>query len=73
MAVQINPIFPEIPKAADIFANQQLATEFRQEVQYRDNLQQYCLWYRETAKKHHQEIQAMKKDINIFRWFLRGR
>jgi len=71
MATPINPIFPTIPEAADVFASNQLACEFRLELEYREKFQQHCQWYRETAEKHRQEAVAMKKDINIFGWFLR--
>jgi hypothetical protein len=64
-------IVPNIPPAADIFASHHLAQEFRREVEYRDDFQQYCQWYRLTAQKHQQELAKMKKDINIFGWFLR--
>lgn len=71
MTTQINPIFPRIPEQRDVFAGNQLVMEFRFEVEYREKFEQHCRWYRETAKKHQQEAEAMKKDTNIFSWFLR--
>lgn len=60
------------PPVADRFATQQLAYEFRQEVQSRQVFQEYCAWYAETAQRHQRELQSMRGDLKIFGWFLRG-
>lgn len=64
-------IVPAPPQAADVFATHQLAYEFRQEVQYRQEYDRYCEWYRLTAEHNRQELQKMQSDINLFGWFCR--
>ncbi|MBP0018761.1 MAG: hypothetical protein J7647_14595 [Cyanobacteria bacterium SBLK] len=66
-------LIPQLPPTADIFAPYQLANEFRRETEYRQQMQEYCQWYYETARKHQAELEAMRGDINIFGWFLRGK
>ena len=71
MPNHINPIFPVNAEPAEVFATQQLASEFRLEVEDRQKFEQHCQWYRDTAKKHQLELESMKQDLNIFGWFLR--
>ena len=54
----------------NIFETQILAQEFYQEVENRENFRAYCQWYRKTAQQHQEELAKMKKDVNIFSWFL---
>jgi hypothetical protein len=65
-------IIPAPPPDIEILEAHQLGHEFRQEVQYRQNFDEYCQWYYETAQRHQQELQKMRRDINIFGWFFRG-
>lgn len=60
---------PDQP-AAEILKAHQLTREFHQEVEYREDFNQYCQWYYETAERHHRELEKMRKDINILGWFL---
>ncbi|NES83430.1 MAG: hypothetical protein F6K10_19600 [Moorea sp. SIO2B7] len=62
-------IMPASPPAAEIFAPYHLSYEFRREVAYREEFKNYCQWYRLTAQQHQQELEKMRQDINIFRWF----
>jgi hypothetical protein len=62
---------PAPPPAADIFASYQLVQEFHREVEYRQEFDRYCEWYRLTAERHRQEFQHMRSDINLFGWFCR--
>lgn len=71
MSEQIRYIVPAPPPAADIFASYQLAHEFHREVYYRQELERYSEWYRQTAERHQQELQKMQGDINLFGWFCR--
>ncbi|MEL7037211.1 MAG: hypothetical protein AAFO04_16535 [Cyanobacteria bacterium J06592_8] len=57
----------------EILQAYQATHEFYQEVKHREDFERHCQWYAETAKRHQQELQEMKGDINIFRWFSRGR
>ncbi len=59
--------------AADILQVYQVTSEFYQEVKYREEFEQYCQWYTETAERHQQELQKMRGDFNLFSWFCRGR
>ncbi|MGA7932878.1 MAG: hypothetical protein WCA35_04805 [Kovacikia sp.] len=49
----------------------QVTQEFRWEVQYREEFDRYCEWYRMTAKKNQQELQKLQGDLNLFGWFCR--
>lgn len=69
---EIPAIIPENPRAvAEEIQTQQLTRNFYQEVRYREDFANYCQWYYETARKHQQEYQVMKQDINILGWFQR--
>ena len=68
---QIIPTPP--PPAQEIFAVYQATREFYTEVQYREEFERYCQWYREVSELHRQEQQKMQGDINILGWFNRGR
>ncbi|WP_072621604.1 hypothetical protein [Spirulina major] len=72
MAESFHFIVPA-PPPAEFFAPHQLAQEFRHEVAYRDDFQDYCRWYRATAAQHRQELARMRGDWNVFGWFVRGR
>ena len=62
------PHFVPTPPAVEIFAVYQLTHEFRREVQRREEFDNYCQWYQETAKRHQQEFEKMRGDINLFSW-----
>lgn len=49
----------------DPLALQQIAYEFRQEIQYREAFEAYCQWYYEQAKQHQAEYAQMKHDIPL--------
>ena len=61
---------PEPEATIEVFTVHQLAYDFRREVKYRQDFQQYCQWYHETAQQHQQELNKMRGDLNIFGWFL---
>ena len=52
---------------------QQIAYEFRQELQYRDDFEAYCQWYYAAAAQHRAELAAMKNDIPFFSWLCRSK
>ena len=58
--------------AVEVLELQQIAQDFHREVQYREEFEQYCQWYYQTAERHRQELEAMRADINLFSWFGRG-
>lgn len=47
--------------------------EFYDEVQYREELDRYSLWYRAVAEQNRREHEKMRGDINLFGWFCRQR
>jgi hypothetical protein len=47
----------------------ELTREFYREVDNREEFERYCEWYRSTAKKHQQELEKMRRDINLMGWF----
>jgi hypothetical protein len=71
MPEELRRIIPAPPPPADIFATYQLAHEFHQEAQHRQELERYCEWYYLTAERHRNELQRMRGDINLFGWFCR--
>ena len=52
---------------------QQIAYEFRQELQQRDDFEAYCEWYYAAAAQNRAELAAMKHDIPFFSWFCRSK
>lgn len=66
-------ILPVPPPTAELFQTYQVAHEFYEELHHREQLEQYCQWYRQIAAQHQRELQQMRGDINLFGWFCRGR
>lgn len=71
MPEEFQRIVPAPPPAADMFATYQLAYEFSQEVEHRQEFEDYCQWYYLTAQRHREELEKMRGDINLFGWFSR--
>jgi hypothetical protein len=59
------------PQAEETFAVYQTTHQFYQEVQARSEFKEYCEWYYMTAENHRQELEKMRGELNIFRWFRR--
>ncbi|MBD2439701.1 hypothetical protein [Nostoc sp. FACHB-110] len=59
------------PETEDNFSVYQTTHEFYHEVQARLEFQRYCEWYYTTAAHHRQELQKMRGELNILRWFRR--
>ena len=57
--------------AYDSLALQQVAYEFRQEVQSREAFENYCHWYYAQAQQNRAELTAMANDIPLLAWFKR--
>jgi len=72
MSQEFHAYIPTIPQVPNLFATRQLAFEFRREVEYRQEFQDYCQWYAQTAMQHQQDLQKMRGESNLFRWFLGG-
>lgn len=70
---ELRKFFPEPPSSAEILQRAKLTHEFYQELKYRQEFEQYCQWYYQTAKQHQQEFQKMQGDLNILGWFRRGK
>lgn len=74
MSNEFREIVPTPPPIVDeSFATHQLTGQFYREIEYRQEFERYCQWYYETAALHRQELQKMRSELNIFRWFLWGR
>ena len=58
-----------LPATPDIFAGQQLAHEFRWELDQRQAFDDYCRWYEAIALQNQQEVASMANDIDIRSWF----
>lgn len=48
-----------------------LTRQFQREVEYREEFDRYCQWYRTTAEQHRQEWQKLQTDWNLLGWFSR--
>ncbi|MBD2578022.1 hypothetical protein [Oscillatoria sp. FACHB-1406] len=72
MSQEFRFILPAPPPPAEWFATHHLAREFRHEIEARQQFQDYCEWYAETAERHQKELRSMRGDIKLFGWFLRG-
>lgn len=55
-----------------VLEGQQLAANFAQEVQYRQEFDAYCRWYAETAAANQRSLQRMRREFNLFQWLTRG-
>ena len=45
--------------------------QFYEEAHHREEQERYCEWYEAIALQHQQELEKMRGDINLFRWFCR--
>jgi hypothetical protein len=59
------------PEVEEVFEAAQVTREYYDEIQIRSEHQKYCQWYRTTAAKHHQELEKMRGELNLFAWFRR--
>lgn len=59
------------PEVEETFAAYQATRQFYEEVQTRSEFQRYCHWYRTTAAQNRQDLEKMRGEPNIFRWFRR--
>ena len=55
----------------EVMEGQQLAANFAQEVHYRQEFEAYCRWYAETAAVNQRSLQRMRREFNLFQWFIR--
>lgn len=55
----------------EIFEVYRVTKAFYREAEYREDLEQTYLWYQETAKRHRRELDSMRGDVNLFRFFRR--
>ncbi|USR91959.1 hypothetical protein NEA10_04335 [Phormidium yuhuli AB48] len=66
-------VFLPPPSLDERIGSYHVTREFHREVQYREDFQNYCQWYRATAERNRRELEKMRGDINIFGWFSRRR
>lgn len=66
-------IVPLPPIESEVFQTYEVAHEFYEEVRHREQLEEYCQWYRETAAQNQRDLQQMRSEANLFGWFCRGR
>jgi hypothetical protein len=71
MPHELKFIVPRAPQQ-EILEAYRVGSEFYREVEYRQARDRYCEWYRRTAQSHQQELEAMRRDINILGWFRRN-
>jgi hypothetical protein len=56
-------------EAEDVLEAHQVTYAFYEEVRYRQGFDVYCSWYEQVAEQHRQELSAMRRELNILRWF----
>lgn len=71
MSEELQQIFPTppSPNTQETFTAIASTREFYQEVKSRNQMNVYCAWYHTTAQKHRQELEQMRGELNILRWF----
>jgi hypothetical protein len=65
-------IVPLSSAEAEILEIYQDTYEFYQEVRSRQALEEYSQWYYAVAEQHRQDLETMRKEINVMGWFCRG-
>lgn len=65
---QLNPIASEVESIIEL---NQIAHEFRREVEHREAFRQHCHWYHTTAQQHQLELVKMRNELNLFELFCR--
>lgn len=76
MTEQYYWIIPEIEtgsQVAEVILAHQVAYDFYQEVEHRKAWQDYVQRYRAMAQQHQQELESMRRDVNVMGWFVRSR
>lgn len=63
---QLNPAASEVESILEL---NQIAHDFRQEVQYREAFRQQCQRYYLMAQQHQLEFAQMRHEPNLFAWF----
>lgn len=58
-------------EAIEVLQTAQVTYAFYDEVRYREALEQYCEWYQAIAAQHSHELETMRREVNLFRWFVR--
>lgn len=50
----------------------QAAQDFRLELEHRANLEAYCQWYYQVAADNQRDLEQMRSELNLLRWFEGG-
>ena len=69
-----NPLQSIVPVpdiAPEEFQGHQLAHSFRYEQEQRQIFEDHCRWYERVAAQNQQELETMRRELNVFRWFCR--
>jgi hypothetical protein len=69
MLDELRGFVPQPPALPETIAIAQVTREFHHEVAHRQAFAAHCDWYKKTAAEHRQELRAMRREINLFRWF----
>ncbi len=68
---ELNQFHPTASEVDLVLELNQIAHEFRQEVEYREAFRQHCQWYYTIAQQHQLELTKMRHELNLFEWFCR--
>jgi hypothetical protein len=73
MSQHLPHILPALPPTVEEgFEVYQTTKQFYHEVQSRLEFERYCEWYAVTAEQNRQDLQKMRGEVNILRWFRRS-
>jgi hypothetical protein len=62
---------PSAYVASEMIELYRTTREFYDEMEYRTEHDRYCDWYRTVAEQNRRDLEKMRGDINLFRWFSR--
>ncbi|MBW4624209.1 MAG: hypothetical protein KME49_01510 [Brasilonema octagenarum HA4186-MV1] len=74
MSQELSQIIPSPQsEVEDTFSAYQTTHQFYTEVQTRSEFKQYCERYYITAERNRQDLEKMRGELNIMRWFRKTR
>ncbi len=67
----LQSIVPIPDIAPEQFKGHHLAYKFRHEIEQRQAFEDYCRWYEAIAEQNRQELEQMRSEFDLFKWFCR--
>lgn len=57
------------PDVEEVFAVYRTTQDFYHEVEVRQAFEQHCQWYEQVAQQNRQDLQQMRREVNVMGWF----